>query len=147
MTYDTDRDIEPVEELSDLECWEHLRAQEFGRLAFHLVGEVHITPINYATDGRRLYFRTAEGSKLLGVTMNDDVALEIDEFDEHHASSVVVRGRAVALEGHLADVVEDLPLRPWVPTEKHVVVAITPTEITGRHFRLERPWTHLRPEG
>lgn len=145
MTFDPERDGNPVGELSEDECWQRLKAQEFGRLAFHLVGEVHITPINYATDGKRVYFRTAEGSKLLGVTMNDDVAFEIDEFDEEHASSVVLRGSAHILEGHEQDVIEQLPLRPWLPTSKSVVVAITPTEITGRSFHLAKPWTHLRP--
>ena len=146
MTHETGVGVPLVEELSDLECWEHLHAQELGRLAYHLVGEVHIAPVNYATDGRRIYFRTSEGSKLLGLTMNDDVAFEIDELEEDHAYSVVVRGNAEALEGHRADVVESLPLRPWVPTDRHVVVAITPTEVTGRRLRIERPWTHLRPE-
>jgi uncharacterized protein len=41
------------------ECWKFLRGHEFGRLAHHLADEV---------------FRTAEGSKLLGVVMNPDVA-------------------------------------------------------------------------
>ena len=73
---------EPVQELHPEECWEFLRAHEFGRMAFHLADEVHIAPINYAVDGKRLVFRTAEGSKLLGVVMNEDVAFEIDEYDE-----------------------------------------------------------------
>jgi nitroimidazol reductase NimA-like FMN-containing flavoprotein (pyridoxamine 5'-phosphate oxidase superfamily) len=128
------------------ECWEMLRANEFGRLAFHLGGEVHLTPINYAVDHGTLLFRTAEGSKLLGVEMNPDVAFEIDEFDEHHARSVVVRGVARHLgedEEHRAD---NVPLRPWVPTLKYDVVEIRPTEISGRTFELSRPWLHMIPE-
>ncbi len=147
MSYDPNRDGSPVEELSDLECWERLRENEFARLAYHLVGEVHISPVNYATDGRRLFFRTAEGSKLLGLTMNDDVAFEIDAVEDESAWSVVVRGRATVLDGHSADIVEELPLRSWVPTAKHAYVAITPSEVTGRSFRLARPWTHLRTSG
>ena len=60
------------------ECWEFLRLPEFGRMAFHLAEQVHITPINYAVDGETLLFRTAEGSKLLAVVMNPDIAFEID---------------------------------------------------------------------
>ena len=59
-------------ELSLEECWEMLRAEEFGRLAFRLVDEVHITPINYAVDGETLLFRTAEGNKLLSAAMGSE---------------------------------------------------------------------------
>lgn len=145
MGYEPELDETAVQELSDLECWEELRRHEFGRLAFHLVGEVHIAPINYATNGELLYFRTSEGSKLLGMTMNHDVAFEIDEYDEHRAMSVVVRGTARVLEGHEVDVTEQLPLRPWVPSSKHVFVEVTPLEMSGRRFHLAKPWTHLRP--
>ena len=137
---------EPVGVMTTEECWEMLRANEFGRLAFHLAGEVHLTPVNYAVDQDTLLFRTAEGSKLLGVEMNPDVAFEIDEFDEHHARSVVIRGVARHLgedEEHRA---ENVPLRPWVQTLKYDVVEIRPTEVSGRTFELSRPWLHMIPE-
>jgi nitroimidazol reductase NimA-like FMN-containing flavoprotein (pyridoxamine 5'-phosphate oxidase superfamily) len=140
-------DENPVGVMTTDECWEMLRANEFGRLAFHLAGEVHLTPINYAVEHDLLLFRTAEGSKLLGVVMNPDVAFEIDEFDEHHARSVVVRGVARRLEEHEEYRAENVPLRPWVPTLKYDVVEIRPTEISGRAFELSRPWLHMIPEG
>lgn len=142
--YEVENDDNAVGELTEMEAWELLRQHEFGRLAYHLVGEVNLTPINYTTDGERIYFRTAEGSKLLGVTMNHDVAFEIDQFDQERAFSVVVHGRATVLEGHESDVVESLPLRPWVPTAKFHVIAIEPDQVTGRTFRLSKPWTHSR---
>lgn len=136
----------PVTSLSPEDSWAMLRGHEFGRLAFHLADEVHITPINYAVDDQqRIVVRTAEGSKLLGLTMNADVAFEIDEYDEEEARSVVVRGRARTLEGDEADETEQLPLRPWVDTVKLNVVAITVDELTGRRFSLTRPWLHMRP--
>ena len=97
-------DHDPVTMMSDEEGWEMLQENEFGRLAFHLVDEVHIVPMNYAVDEHhRLIFRTAEGSKLLGLTINADVAFEIDEFGDEHARSVVVHGRARMLEGREAE--------------------------------------------
>lgn len=136
----------PVTTLSPEDSWAMLRGNEFGRLAFHLADEVHITPINYAVDDQqRIVVRTAEGSKLLGLTMNADVAFEIDEYDEEEARSVVVRGRARTLEGDEADETDQLPLRPWVDTVKLNVVAITVDELTGRRFSLTRPWLHMRP--
>jgi uncharacterized protein len=142
-----DNNHEVVTELPELDCWELLRQQEFGRLAFHLVNEVHIVPINYVVHRGRILFRTAEGSKLLGITMNQDVAFEIDHYDEDQATSVVVRGTARELQGEEADQAENLPLRPWVPTAKFSIVEIKPVEVTGRMFRLDRPWSHMRPAG
>lgn len=138
----------PVHYLSTDDCWELLRQQEFGRLAFHLVGEVHIAPVNYAIDPEhRIVFMTSEGSKLLGITMNEDVAFEVDQIlPDEHATSVIVRGRAHELEGADKYVVEQLPLRPWVHTPKYSVVAVTVDEVSGRRFDLSRPWTHMRPD-
>jgi len=120
-----------------------LRSEEFGRLAFHLVDEVHIAPVNYAVDDRTLLFRTAEGDKLLGVVMGGQVAFEVDRFADESARSVVVRGTARLLGEDEAHRAEDVPLRSWVSTVKYNVVEIVPRVVTGRAFELTRPWTHL----
>ncbi|HET6165928.1 MAG TPA: pyridoxamine 5'-phosphate oxidase family protein [Marmoricola sp.] len=137
---------QPVRELTDEECWALLESHELGRLAFHLGPEVHLSPVNYAVDGRTLLFRTAAGSKLVGVVMNADVVFEIDDHDEHGAVSVIVRGEARRLDEDEAHRAENLPLRPWVPTRKDEVVEISPTDVTGRAFHLHRPWRHMIPE-
>ena len=126
--------------LTDEQCWERLRSREFGRLAYHLTDEVHIAPVNYATDGDRVLIRTAEGSKLLGVVMDSDVAFEIDEVDggAETAWSVIGRGRAHILEGAAARAADALPLRPWVADDKVILVSITISEISGREFHLSR---------
>ena len=83
--------------------------------------------------------------------MNSDVAFEVDDlngsgrFGDGEASSVIIRGRAEVLEGAEKARAEQLPLRPWVPTEKHTVVRITVNEITGRRFQLSKPWRHMQP--
>ncbi len=135
---------EVVTELTSEECWQMLRDEEFGRLAYRLVDEVHITPINYAVQESSLLFRTAEGNKLLAVVMGSEVAFEIDRYDEESARSVVVRGTARLLpedEAHRAD---NVPLRPWTTTLKYNVVEIQPKVVSGRAFELSRPWLHLR---
>jgi nitroimidazol reductase NimA-like FMN-containing flavoprotein (pyridoxamine 5'-phosphate oxidase superfamily) len=136
-----------VIDLSTEECWHLLRSHELGRLAFHLAEQVHITPVNYVVDEETLLFRTAEGSKLLGLVMNNDVAFEIDDHDEGYAWSVILRGTAELLDEHSAHRADNLPLRPWIDNPKYNVVEITPTEISGKRFRLHRPWLHLRSEG
>jgi nitroimidazol reductase NimA-like FMN-containing flavoprotein (pyridoxamine 5'-phosphate oxidase superfamily) len=138
-------DEDVIKVLTHEQCWEVLRTEEFGRLAFALLDEIHITPINYAVDGEGLLFRSAEGSKLLGIVMGSAVAFEVDQYDEEWARSVVVRGRARVLDEHEEHRAENVPLRPWVPTLKYNVVEITPQVVSGREFHLDRPWLHLRP--
>lgn len=136
-----------VTQLSHDECWRMLREEEFGRLAFRLVDEVHITPINYAVDHDTLLFRTAEGNKLLSVAMGSEVAFEIDRYGDDRARSVVVRGAARILPEDEEHRAENVPLRPWVGTPKYNVVEISPRVVTGRAFRLSRPWLHLTIDG
>ncbi|WP_068402661.1 pyridoxamine 5'-phosphate oxidase family protein [Kribbia dieselivorans] len=136
----------PTHAMTTEQCWDMLRKNEFGRLAFHLAGEVHITPINYAVDGETLLFRTAEGNKLLAVVMNDDVAFEVDEYTNEKAASVILRGRARVLEGSEAYRADNVPLRPWVPTDKFNIVEIAPTEMSGRVFDLAKPWASMTPQ-
>jgi uncharacterized protein len=132
-----------VTELPLDECWELLRAHAMGRLAFHLVGQVHITPVNYVIDKDTLLFRTAEGSKLLGVVMNEDIAFEIDGENGNVVWSVIVRGTAKLLDEDEAHRADDLRLRPWVSSYKYNVIEITPTAISGRRFVLDQHARHL----
>ncbi|WP_338747959.1 pyridoxamine 5'-phosphate oxidase family protein [Janibacter alittae] len=135
----------PPRTMSAGECWQALREHEFGRLAYRLLGDVHITPINYAVDGDALLFRTAQGNKLLSAVMHEPVALEIDELGSEDAWSVVVRGRAEVLGETDAQRAEQVPLRPWVAGDKDSVVRIVAVEVTGRRFRLSKPWEHIVP--
>lgn len=143
---------DPITHMTTEQCWAFLREHELGRMAYHLADEVHIAPINYAVDhdpvsGRHcLLFRTAEGSKLLGVAMNADVAFEVDHVEGEHATSVVLRGRGRRLEEDEEHRAENVPLHPWVDTPKWNVVEIVATEISGRQFELARPWRHLIPD-
>ncbi|MBJ7356771.1 pyridoxamine 5'-phosphate oxidase family protein [Nocardioides sp.] len=137
MAMPTDED--PVVELSVEECWDLLEEEQFGRLAYRLVDEVHLVPINYVTDGRSLLFRTGSGNKLLAAALHSDVALEIDWHDDLSAWSVVARGRLRRLGEDEAARVESLPLQPWVETLKYDVVELAADVVTGRRFRLHRP--------
>ncbi len=132
MTYDDD----VVRVLDHEECWELLRAAVFGRLAYVLGSEINLVPVNFAVDGDRLLFRTAEGDKLLGVVMHPDVVFEIDDHDGRTAHSVIVRGRARKLEEDEERRADDIGLKPWIGTLKYNVVEIRPTAISGRAFVL-----------
>lgn len=128
-----------VTELTDGESWDLLRRAPFGRLGYHLAGEVNIAPVNAVVDGERLVFRTGEGSKLLGIHMSADVVFEVDEIADGAARSVVARGRARVLSGPEEEQAETLPLAPWAPNWKSTFVAIEVTELTGRRFPMHLP--------
>jgi uncharacterized protein len=128
----------PVVELSLDESWELIEGEELGRLAYRLVDEVHIVPINYAVDGRTLLFRTSSGNKLLAAALHSDVALEVDWHDDLAAWSVVARGHLRQLEEDEEHRLERLALHPWVPTLKYDVLELVPEVVTGRSFRLQR---------
>jgi nitroimidazol reductase NimA-like FMN-containing flavoprotein (pyridoxamine 5'-phosphate oxidase superfamily) len=127
-----------ITELTAHECWLLLRSRNLGRIAASAAGLVDIFPINYAVDdSMAVYFRTAPGTKLLELAINDRVAFEIDGVDGSEAWSVVVKGRAERVDRQSEmDVAERLGLSPWIPSLKYRWVRIRPTDIAGRRFAL-----------
>ena len=127
-----------VQILSDEECWDALLSASLGRLAVSVGGRPDIFPVNFIAADRRLLFRTAAGTKLVELTVNNRVAFETDGVGRDDAWSVVVHGTARALDtqGEI-DVAGGLPLRPLIPTVKPVFVEIVPASITGRRFPLD----------
>lgn len=126
---------DPVQYLSEDECWDRLAGEKLGRLVTRVDEVVDIAPINFVVDGRSLVFRTAAGRKLSELTINSSVLFEVDRFDAESGWSVIVRGHARAVEAE-AEVLhaERLPLRPFIPTLKPVFVRITPDSLSGRAF-------------
>ena len=130
------QDEGPVETLTAEESWARLRESSFGRLALAVAGEVDIFPLNYYADAETILIRTAPGTKLLELTVNDHVALEIDAYTDADAWSVVIKGTARRLQKQSEiDEADEAPLTPWIPTLKYQYVRITPTSVSGRSFR------------
>ncbi len=127
---------EPILVLDEEQSWKLLENTQHGRLVLVVSGEPDIFPINYAVQGRSLIFRTAPGTKLAKASVNDHVLFETDGILSDEAWSVIVRGTAERLEtsAEIAEA-EALNLQPWVPTVKDHYVRVTPTEVSGRHFR------------
>ena len=127
---------DPVVALTDEQCWERLRAQELGRLVTHVGDVLDIFPVNFVVDGESLLFRTAPGSKLFELTVQDEVLFEVDDHTDTDAWSVIVRGRAHALDDSAeVERADGLGLRPWIPTLKYTYVRIDPVSLSGRAFR------------
>ncbi|NEM90071.1 pyridoxamine 5'-phosphate oxidase family protein [Galbitalea soli] len=125
----------PVELLGSDEAWRLLAAHSFGRLALAAAGEVDVFPINYFCDGHSILLRTAPGTKLLELAITGRAVLEIDEYTDTVAWSVVAKGPASELESQTEiDEADRAPLTPWIPTLKYRYVRIHPTEVTGRRF-------------
>lgn len=131
-----DENSETVRHLDSAESWERMRRHELGRLVTHAGNVLDIFPVNYIVDGESVVFRTAEGSKLVELTVNDEVLFEVDDYTDTDAWSVVVRGTAERIES-LAEqeAVEKLGLAPWIPTLKYNFVRVTATSLSGRAFR------------
>ncbi len=126
---------EPITVLSDDECWQLLSGESLGRLATNIGGQPEIFPVNFVVQNQTVLFRSAEGTKLITMVINNVVAFEADGHNDVDGWSVVVRGKARVLET-AADIqeAEEAHLRPWVPTLKLRFVRIMPSEITGRRF-------------
>lgn len=126
-----------ITELTSADCWRLLHDTALGRIAVSAAGTVDIFPINYAVDGETIVFRTAPGTKLLELAINDRVAFEIDGHDDHEAWSIVIKGVAERMERQSEmDAAENLGLTPWIPTLKYRWVRIHPAEVSGRRFML-----------
>jgi nitroimidazol reductase NimA-like FMN-containing flavoprotein (pyridoxamine 5'-phosphate oxidase superfamily) len=132
---------DPVLVLDEEQCWKLLENTQHGRIVLGAAGETDIFPVNYRAHDGVLLMRTAPGTKLAEVTINENVIFEADGILSEEAWSVVVKGTARVLDQgqEIADA-EALNLKSWVPTFKDFYVEIKPSRISGRHFNLgEQP--------
>jgi nitroimidazol reductase NimA-like FMN-containing flavoprotein (pyridoxamine 5'-phosphate oxidase superfamily) len=129
-----------VEVLSPDECDLLLGSRGLGRIAFNVGGQPEVFPINYATEGRIIVFRTAPGTKLDYVP-KARLAFEVDDWDPKLGIgwSVVVKGLAEDVTrnlGRTAEHIRQSPVHPVAPGERHHWLAIKPTEVSGRRFHM-----------
>jgi nitroimidazol reductase NimA-like FMN-containing flavoprotein (pyridoxamine 5'-phosphate oxidase superfamily) len=129
-------DIIPVTHLSEPESWALLRGRPVGRLATAVGNVPDVFPVNFVVDGGGIVFKTARGSKLLELLINNQVAFEVDSWTEDLGGwSVVCRGRARVLEDDERNHAASLDLKSWVQTIKTHFVRIDVEHIVGRAFR------------
>ncbi|GAB3701806.1 pyridoxamine 5'-phosphate oxidase family protein [Corynebacterium nasicanis] len=123
--------------LSTEQSLAYLEDVQPGRIVTRRKEDIEIFPINFVVDGESIYFRTAEGSKLFSLSLNQDVLFEADGLQGGTAWSVIVRGTAEVLE-KAEDVAhaETLGLKPWAPTLKYNWVRINASDISGREFEV-----------
>jgi nitroimidazol reductase NimA-like FMN-containing flavoprotein (pyridoxamine 5'-phosphate oxidase superfamily) len=146
-----------LEAVSPDECLVLLRSRDLGRIAFSVGGQPEVFPVNYAMEGRVVVFRTGAGTKLDFVP-NTRLAFEVDEWDAKLGIgwSVVVKGLAEEVTrnlGRTAEHIRKAPVHPVAPGERWHWLAIQPSEISGRRFKVmagpqrrARDW-HRPPPG
>ena len=87
-----------VEDMAPSEMHALLRRASFGHLGCAHNDRPYVVPINFAYDGKGLYFFTTEGMKTRFMNGNPQVCLQVEEVtDTSHWRSVMVIGRAERL--------------------------------------------------
>ena len=132
--------VSSLEPLSRTECLNMLALAQVGRVGFVLDGQPEILPVNYALDGDTVLFRTALGSVLSKISMQN-VAFEVDSLEETRQSgwSVLVHGRAEGISDAIdatSERIRRLVLTTWAPGERERWFTIRPVTITGRRLRV-----------
>jgi nitroimidazol reductase NimA-like FMN-containing flavoprotein (pyridoxamine 5'-phosphate oxidase superfamily) len=87
-----------VEDMSPAEMHALLQRESFGHLGCARDGRPYVLPMQYAYDGKELYFFTTEGMKTKFIEANPQVCLQVEEItDSTHWRSVMVIGKAEQL--------------------------------------------------
>ena len=87
-----------VEDMSPAETHELLQRQHFGHLGCARDNRPYVVPMNYAYDGKELFFFTTAGMKTRFIDANSQVCLQVEEVtDSTHWRSVMVIGTATHL--------------------------------------------------
>ena len=133
-----DRSDRGLEVLSEQQCLELLGSKDLGRIAFSVGDQTEIFPVNYASDGSIIVFRTAPGTKL-DKAMAGRLAFEVDDWDPEGKVgwSVVLKGVAQEVTSGIDPFASTLRTRhvsPLAPGEREHWIAIYPSEISGRRF-------------
>jgi uncharacterized protein len=128
-----------LEVLSEQQCLDYLQSKNLGRIAFSTGGDTEIFPVNYASDGAVVVFRTAPGTKL-DKAMNGRVTFEVDDWDAGAKVgwSVVLKGAAQEVTTGMdpfASTLRKREVSPLAPGEREHWIAVYPSEISGRRFR------------
>ncbi len=118
-------------------CYALLGPGGIGRVAFSTRAGPVVLPVNFVMAGHTIVFRTGPATAL-SAHAYDDVAFEVDHFDEalHQGWSVLVSGTAhrVTDQGELGRLRQQATAEPWPGGSREVQVRIIPARISGRRI-------------
>jgi nitroimidazol reductase NimA-like FMN-containing flavoprotein (pyridoxamine 5'-phosphate oxidase superfamily) len=138
-----------VEDMPPAEMHALLQRESFGHLGCARDGRPYVLPMNYAYDGKELFFFTTEGMKTQFIQANKQVCLQVEEItDSTHWRSVMVIGKADQITGNeemqramkliternpsLTPAISATKLDTWGRSVDVALYRITPELIDGR---------------
>jgi len=87
-----------VEDMAPAEMHALLQRESFGHLGCARDDRPYVVPMNYAYDGKDLFFFTTQGMKTEFIDANPQVCLQVEEItDSTHWRSVMVIGKAAQI--------------------------------------------------
>ena len=127
-----------VTKLTAQECHLLMGSVPVGRVAFVVNGPPVVLPVNFTLMGTEIVVQTSATSRLAEVARGRRlVSFEVDDFDEHYRLgwSVLCHGQAtLSIEAGDQDHQASTLRPPWIGDDRHTVVVIKPTAITGRRI-------------
>jgi hypothetical protein len=123
-------------ELGVDECWDLLRAESVGRIAWSGANGPTVLPVNFIVVDKAVVFRTSPYSSAARECDSQPVAFEIDELDPFTRSgwSVLARGTArLVYDDHLVPD-DGQQLDTWAAGARPLHVVLEPRELTGRRL-------------
>lgn len=126
-------------ELEPGTCLQLLQAGGVGRAVFvDERGVPTALPVNFRVIDGDIVFRTGEGAIARAVRTGKPLSIEVDHIDEALGEgwSVLASGEAQVTSGS-DGLTETGPLNvePWPSGDRHLVVRLTPRDVTGRQIR------------
>jgi uncharacterized protein len=133
-----------VEDMSPAEMHALLQRENFGHLGCARDNRPYVLPMNYAYDGKELYFFTTQGMKTQYIEANPQVCLQVEEIkDSMHWKSVMVIGRA-----HELNSAEETQRAMKLITERNpsLTPAISATELDSLGRAVDIALYRITPE-
>jgi uncharacterized protein len=132
--------LDAVETLSADQCLNLLASRDLGRIALVIGDQPEIFPVNYSIDRSIVVFRVAPGTKP-SMTPNRRIAFEVDDLDARAgiAWSVMVKGVVLDVttsKDPFTAFLRTAGVRSAPPGDRPLWMALYPSEISGRRFRL-----------
>jgi nitroimidazol reductase NimA-like FMN-containing flavoprotein (pyridoxamine 5'-phosphate oxidase superfamily) len=125
-----------LEILDESECIRLLHTVRIGRVAVSLGEVAAVLPVNFVMLGADILFFTGSGVKLNAALSATTVSFEADEIDVDAQTgwSVLAVGPTERTDRGMRKRVEALGLYPWAAGDRHYLVRIRPTFLSGRRI-------------